>query len=73
MKKILLIAIVAGAGLSLASCKKARTCECTFTDKIDNTTETISYTITTTKKKMKDACDGYAVETSYDKVSCAVK
>ncbi len=71
MKKILLIAAV--AVIAGTSCKKARTCECTFTDKTDGSVEKISYTITTTKKKMKDACDGYAVETAYDRVSCEVK
>jgi len=73
MKKLLLIVAIAGLAMAMGSCKKARTCDCTFTDKVDNTTEVISYTINTTKRKMKAACDGYAVETSYDKVSCAVK
>lgn len=71
MKKILLIAAV--AAFAGTSCKKARTCECTFTDKTDGTQEKISYTITTTKKKMKDACEDYAIETSTDKVTCDVK
>lgn len=71
MKKTLSIAIV--ALFLVSSCKKARTCECTFTDKTDGTVEKMSYTITTTKSKMKEACDGYAVETSYDKVACEAK
>jgi len=71
MKKILLVAAV--AAFTITSCKKDRTCECTFTDKTDGSVEKITYTIKTTKKKMNDACDGYAVETSYDKVSCEVK
>lgn len=55
MKKITLFAFAAVA-LSLASCKKDRTCECTYTSTSSyGTNNTISHTETTTYKKIKKA------------------
>lgn len=50
MKKITLFAFAVVA-LSLASCKKDRTCECTYTQ--NGTTNVTSHTETTTYTKMK--------------------
>jgi hypothetical protein len=57
MKKITLLA-VAFVAISFASCKKYRTCECTFTDS-NGQTETMSVTSTTkmTKKDAKAQCE----------------
>lgn len=53
MKKILLIAAV--AGLSMASCKKDKTCTCTYTS--NGTTSTETFTLTKISgKDAKDAC-----------------
>lgn len=58
MKKILLVAAV--AGLSMASCKKDHTCECTTTT--PNGSSTTTFTVNETKKKATDACT--ALQTS---------
>lgn len=57
MKKITLLA-VAFVAISFASCKKYRTCECTYTDST-GATQTISATSTTkmTKKDAKAQCE----------------
>lgn len=52
MKKITLFAF-AIAALSLASCKKDQTCECTYTQ--SGTTNVTSHTETTTYTKIKKA------------------
>ncbi len=56
MKKILLIAAV--AGLAMASCKKDRTCECTNSSTAPgSTSETQTYTVKkVSKKTAKDVC-----------------
>lgn len=68
MKKSLLVAAV--ACLTLASCKKNYTCECTFTN--GGTTTTTSVTIKETKKKAKEACDQSATSGGSG-YSCAIK
>lgn len=68
MKKILLIAAV--AGLAFASCKKERKCECTQTTTSSGGTVTVYPTETVTFKKIKkgeakDMCASYTSETTY--------
>lgn len=50
MKKIILLASVITVA-SFASCKKSRTCECTYTE--SGTTNTVSHTSSTMYTKMK--------------------
>ncbi len=58
MKKIILVGAVAMLGL--ASCKKDRTCECTYD--LAGETETIEYTIpSSTKSDAKSLCDVYSI------------
>lgn len=73
MKKILLIAAV--AGLSMVSCKKDYTCECTTTVTIlgSSSSATGSTTIHDTKSKAKDACEKYNADDGVTKISCAIK
>jgi hypothetical protein len=55
MKKILLVAAV--AGLSMASCKKDYTCTCTYTPQ-GGAAQTYTYPMKDVKKKdAKDACN----------------
>lgn len=58
MKKILILGI-AVVGLTLTSCKKERTCECTITTTIDgnSTSQTVTSTTEATKKDAKEACE----------------
>ena len=69
MKKITLLA-VAFVAISFASCKKYRTCECTYTD-ASGAKQTISATSTTkmTKKDAKTQCEK---DNSGD-ISCKLK
>lgn len=62
MKKILLIAAV--AGLAMASCKKDYTCECTSTDTAPGSTTTTSKkTIKeATKRQAKANCFSYSTD-----------
>lgn len=62
MKKVLLIAAV--AGLAMASCKKDHTCECTSSSTFPGSTSTTQkYTIKeASKKTAKDVC----VKRTYD-------
>lgn len=60
MKKVLLIAAV--AGLSMVSCKKEYTCECTVTTA--GISVSASTTIKDTKKKATDACEAGNSSTS---------
>jgi hypothetical protein len=64
MKKILLIAAV--AGLAMASCKKDRTCTCTYTSTPASGAATTWTEETTVKKAKKgDAIDGMCASGSY--------
>ena len=56
MKKITLFAVVAMAVLSLASCKKNRTCTCTATDASGSTVHTIVVSKATKKSVAAGAC-----------------
>ena len=57
MKKLLLVAAV--AGMALTSCKKDYTCECTTSTNVLGMTQsaTASTTIKDTKSKAKEACE----------------
>jgi len=66
MKKVLLIAAV--AGLAMVSCKKDYTCECTYSG--SGISGTTSATIKDTKKKAKDACEKGTIAGS---VECKIK
>lgn len=55
MKKILLIAAV--AGLSMVSCKKEYSCECTVTSNVSGTTTTTTSSTTSAKMKKQEAKD----------------
>jgi hypothetical protein len=74
MKKILLVAAV--AGLSMVSCKKDYTCTCTVTAAgvVSGTTST---TIKDTKSKAEDACKALSTSVSLGGVtsstSCEIK
>ena len=64
MKKITLFAVVAMAVLSLASCKKDRTCTCTDTNAGGSTVHTIVVTKATKKSVAAGACaSGTVTET----------
>jgi len=72
MKKMLLVAAV--AGLALASCKKDYTCECTTKDTSNGTVMgTSSVTIKDTKKKAEDACNGKKATAGTLTTECAIK
>jgi hypothetical protein len=62
MKKILLIAAV--AGFVMASCKKDRTCTCTSSSTVPSSNTTT--TKTTLVKVTKSSAKAYCVKTSYD-------
>ncbi len=69
MKKILLIAAV--AGLTFASCKKDYTCECKFTGVI---TGSASETFTNMKKKdAEKKCDEGDESVNGQTVECSIK
>lgn len=61
MKKLFILGI-AVAGLTLVSCKKERTCECTTTTA--GISATVSTTIKDTKKNAEEACDALNSSTS---------
>lgn len=63
MKKIILLA-VAFATVSLVSCKKDRTCECTTTTTQTNGTTTTGNPSTTTYKKVKKSDATYMCQKS---------
>ncbi len=74
MKKILLFAAV--ASLSLVSCKKDYTCECTTKDNTGAILTSNSVTIKETKSKAKDACSGKVTSSgggSSITMECAIK
>lgn len=69
MKKVLLIAAV--AGLAMVSCKKDYTCECTYSGGgVSGTTTT---TIKDTKKKATDACEKLSVSAGGTSTTCKIK
>jgi hypothetical protein len=55
MKKILLVAAI--AGLAMVSCKKEYTCECTVTSNATGTNVTTTASSTTEKMKKQEAID----------------
>ena len=57
MKKIILLASVAFVALSLSSCKKEWTCECTVSSTYAGTTTTETVSGKTDKMSKKDAKD----------------
>ena len=69
MKKVLLIAAV--AGLSFASCKKDYTCECTISG--NGVSGSTTATIKDTKKKAKDACEKGSSEVMGTTTTCKIK
>jgi hypothetical protein len=71
MNKFLTVVVVAGAMVS--GCVKKRTCECTITNKLDNATSKTVYTVTTTKKQIKQDCKNYEADSYYENVSCEIK
>ena len=77
MKKILLVAAV--AGLAMVSCKKEYTCECTSTTNASGTTMSVtaSTTIKDTKKNATEACEAGTKDNSVGgvtaKVECKIK
>jgi len=78
MKKVLLVAFI--AGLAMTSCKKAYTCECTVTTYVNGTANTTTTSGTTDKMKKADAktkCEGSNMttgdNTNGSKISCAIK
>lgn len=60
------------AVVSLGSCKKDYTCECTTTYS-DGTKATSSITYNGKKKDVKESCDALSVSTSAGSVSCDIK
>jgi hypothetical protein len=72
MKKIMLVGAV--ALLALASCKKDRTCECTYDGVADKTPETYKK-VTKTFMKYNANCVSYEVTegTETTKVECEIK
>ncbi len=73
MKKVLLIAAV--AGMAMVSCKKDYTCECTTKDN-GTVMGTSSVTIKDTKKNADEACSGKASTTGGGttiSTECAIK
>ena len=69
MKKILLIAAV--AGFVMTSCKKDYTCECTTTG--TGSTQVTTFTITDTKSKATDACEGTGSVVGPLTTTCKIK
>ena len=67
MKKVLFSALVLGA-MTLVSCKKDYTCECTSTN--GSSSSTVSYTFNATKKDAKEACDVYTVSSGTSSTTC---
>lgn len=67
---LLLVAVV---GLTMASCRKIRTCECVTTNKATNMTSEDSYRLRTTKKQMEVLCADDNYEDAYEKTVCTVK
>lgn len=73
MKKLSTILAVV-AVISLASCKKDYTCECTYTDSsgfFDNSTSTI--TINGKKKDVEKSCDAFDYTSGTTSNSCKIK
>lgn len=72
MKKILLVAAV--ASLSLVSCKKEYTCECTTTDSSDPSfTMSASVTATMKKSEADSWCGGQKSSVGTISTSCKLK
>jgi hypothetical protein len=69
MKKVLLVAAV--AGLAMASCKKDYTCECTAS--AGGVSATASTTIHDTKKKAEDACTAKNTSANGATTECKIK
>lgn len=69
MKKVLLVAAV--AGLSMVSCKKDYTCECTVTTA--GVSATASSTINDTKKNATDACEAGNTSTTVMGITSSTK
>lgn len=73
MKKVLLVAAV--AGLSMVSCKKDYTCECTVS--AAGVSQTTSTVMNDTKKNATDACEAMNSSTTVlgmtQTVKCAIK
>ncbi len=72
MKKIAPIAMVALIGaLSLTSCKKNYTCDCTYS--VSGVSQTYSWQTGKVKKSdAKAACEGYTA-TGWTNISCSLK
>ncbi len=70
MKKNILSVLVFGA-LVLVSCKKDYTCECTATD--GTSTAITSVTITDSKKKATDTCEGMSTSSGSFSRTCLIK
>lgn len=79
MKKITIVTI-AFAALSLASCKKTYTCECTIEQKLVGSVSTTKMTYTTKDRKdgAKEYCDSFDMYSDfgggdYSKTTCDLK
>ena len=83
MKKVTLFAVVAMAALSLASCKKDRTCTCTVTDSVGGGSSTTTAVMTKVSKKTgqancvsgtyQDVPNGYSGTVDVQTRSCTLK
>ena len=83
MKKVTLFAVVAMAVLSLASCKKDRTCTCTITSSLGGGSSTTTSVMTKVSKKTGQAnCvsgtyenvpSGYSGTVDVETRSCTLK
>ena len=76
MKKFIAIAVVGMFGvLSLGSCKKDYTCECTSSVTVNGTTTTTTASGTKNgkKKDVKEECEKGSQTTSYSTVTCKIK
>jgi hypothetical protein len=71
MKKMIL-GVAALSLLTLASCKKDYTCECT-TSVTGFDDISVSTTINETKKNAEEACEAGAATTSFSSVTCEIK
>jgi hypothetical protein len=71
MKKIILLAVV--AGLASVSCKKDYTCECTSKDNTGKVTDTSTLTFHASKSDAETACNSNYTSSSGDSEVCALK
>ncbi len=72
MKKVLLVAAV--AGLSMVSCKKDYTCTCTTTDSTDpSVNSSFSYTGKMKKSDADTWCTNYKVTAGTLSTNCSLK